>query len=73
VTLSLNYNTVHDRYYISDADADVAWFCKVIRGHWSIENYLHWMLDVCFREDYSRARRGNLAENLNILRKVDFV
>ena len=65
-----NKTTVSDRYYISSADADADWFCKVIRGHWSIENNLHWMLDVCFREDYSRARCGNLAENLNILRKV---
>ena len=62
--------TVSNRYYISSADADAGWFCKVIRGHRSIENNLHRMPDVCFREDYSRSRLGNLAENLNILRKT---
>lgn len=39
------------------------------RGHWAIENQLHWMLDVTFREDDSRARTENAAVNLNILRK----
>jgi len=39
------------------------------RSHWAIENGLHWMLDVVFREDDSRAMLGNSAENLNIMRK----
>ena len=38
------------------------------RSHWSIENQLHWVLDVAFREDESRARADNSAENLNVLR-----
>ncbi|MEG0269324.1 MAG: ISAs1 family transposase, partial [Clostridia bacterium] len=43
---------------------------KTKRKHWAIENQLHWMLDVTFREDLSRARIENAAENLNILRKL---
>ena len=38
------------------------------RSHWSIENQLHWVLDMQFREDESRARADNSAENLNVLR-----
>ena len=44
--------------------------CK--RNHWSIENGLHWVLDMAFREDESRARNDNSAENLNILRQIAF-
>lgn len=43
---------------------------KIKRGHWAIENQLHWQLDVLFREDQSRARIDNAAEVLNILRKL---
>jgi predicted transposase YbfD/YdcC len=59
-----------DHYYISSAAFFADEFCKYIRGHWSIENNLHWSLDVIFREDGSRARSGNGALNLNILRKL---
>jgi len=38
------------------------------RSHWNIENQLHWVLDMQFREDESRARSDNSAENLNVLR-----
>lgn len=44
--------------------------CK--RNHWSIENGLHWVLDMAFREDESRARKDNSAENLNVLRQIAF-
>lgn len=44
--------------------------CK--RNHWSIENSLHWVLDMAFREDESRARKDNSAENLNVLRQIAF-
>ena len=40
--------------------------CK--RNHWSVENSLHWVLDMAFREDESRARADNSAENLNVIR-----
>jgi predicted transposase YbfD/YdcC len=59
-----------DHYYISSGDFNADEFLKYIRGHWSIENNLHWMLDICFREDECRARTGNAPLNLNILRKM---
>ena len=42
----------------------------LIRDHWSIENNLHWHLDVTFSEDDCRARTGHAPENLNLLRKL---
>lgn len=45
-------------------------FGKGKRDHWKIENSLHWVLDIAYREDESRARKGNSAENLNILRQM---
>ncbi|MDR2741446.1 MAG: ISAs1 family transposase [Treponema sp.] len=59
-----------DRYYISSGDFSAEEFLKYIRGHWSIEKQLHWMLDIVFREDECRVRTGNGALNLNILRKM---
>ena len=41
-----------------------------IRGHWGIENSLHWVLDISFREDESRVRTGNAAENLALIRHM---
>ena len=41
-----------------------------MRSHWSIENELHWRLDVTFREDASRIRRGNAPHNLGVIRHV---
>ena len=41
-----------------------------VRGHWGIENNLHWTLDVVFREDDCRVLKGNAPENLNTLRKI---
>jgi hypothetical protein len=45
-------------------------FYQSLRGHWSIENNLHWSLDVIFREDAARAGKNHAPENLNILRKT---
>ena len=42
------------------------------RAHWSIENSLHWVLDMAFREDESRARKDNSAENFNVLRQMAY-
>ena len=41
-----------------------------VRGHWGIENKLHWQLDVSFREDQCRVRAGHGAENLSRLRRL---
>ena len=58
------------RYYISSELADKAmYFNKLSRGHWAIENHLHWHLDVTFQEDSGRVRTGNGPENLATLRK----
>jgi predicted transposase YbfD/YdcC len=65
--------TEHDRYYISSLEADAERFGQLIREHWSIENRLHWCLDVTFREDAGRARKDNAPMNLNILRKLALV
>ena len=46
------------------------YFNYLVRGHWGIENNLHWQLDVTFREDKSRARDKNAPQNLAILRKL---
>jgi predicted transposase YbfD/YdcC len=61
---------ITDRYYISSMVASAETFGRTIRGHWSIENRLHWSLDVLFREDASQVKKGRAPENLNILRKI---
>lgn len=62
--------TVERRYYLSSLPLEVQQFARAVRGHWGVENKLHWVLDVCFREDQSRARAGFAAENLATLRRL---
>ena len=62
--------TVERRYYLSSLPLGVETFARAVRGHWGVENKLHWTLDVCFREDQSRARAGYAAENLATLRRL---
>lgn len=57
------------RYFITLL-TDVQEFADAVRKHWSIENQLHWNLDVIFREDSARARKGNSPLNMNVLRKT---
>ncbi len=57
------------RYYISSLN-NIDQFAYAVRKHWSIENQLHWCLDVIFREDASRARKDLSPLNLNVLRKT---
>ena len=45
-------------------------FAGIICGHWSVENQLHWMLDVVFREDAAKAKKDNSPLNYNSLRKI---
>lgn len=63
-------NNTEIRYYLSSLEESAERLNQVIREHWSVENSLHWTLDVAFREDESRIRSGNSAENLAILRHV---
>ncbi len=58
------------RYFLVSMDCDAELFAKACRGHWGVENPLHWTLDVTFKEDNSRARTGNAAENLAALRRL---
>ena len=56
------------RYYISSATLDAARAGQAVRGHWAIENRLHWVLDVVFGEDQSRLRKGFGAKNMAVVR-----
>ena len=58
------------RYFIGSAARTAEEYLRWVRGHWGIENSLHWVLDVCFREDDQRHWAGNSAENLGWLRKL---
>jgi len=62
--------SVQKRYYITSHEPDAQKLSKLIRQHWSIENQCHWILDVTFDEDQCRARKGNAALNLAMLRKI---
>ena len=58
------------RYYISSLLGKAKEFSRAVRGHWDIENGLHWILDVAFRQDDSRVRSGNAQENIAALRRL---
>lgn len=58
------------RYYITSRPPQAQALLKAVRSHWSIENSVHWLLDVAFREDESRVRDRVAAENLSLLRKI---
>jgi predicted transposase YbfD/YdcC len=57
------------RYFISSLKPEVKKIAQAIRGHWGVENGLHWVLDMYFAEDRNRARLGNAAANLGLLRR----
>jgi predicted transposase YbfD/YdcC len=65
---SAGTSSTERRYYISSARLSAARAAWAIRGHWRIENSLHWVLDVVFREDLSRLRQGHGARNMALVR-----
>lgn len=58
------------RCFIASVAGDAAQIARAVRSHWEIENAFHWVLDVTFREDDSRIRRGNGAENFAAMRAL---
>ena len=68
-TDSRGRTSLEGRYYILSRQLSAREFADAVRGHWSIENQLHWQLDVSFREDESRVRTGHAAANLSVIRR----
>ena len=62
--------TGQPRYYISSLDVSAERLLEAVRAHWSIENSLHWSLDVTFREDQSRVRKDHGPQNMVTLRQI---
>jgi predicted transposase YbfD/YdcC len=62
--------TTTRRYFISSLESNAAQLLHAVRTHWGIENKVHWVLDIAFREDDCRIRKGNGAENFAVLRHI---
>jgi len=56
------------RYYLCSTRLDVDSFARVVRGHWGIENWLHWVLDVVFRDDFARLRSDHGPANMAVIK-----
>jgi predicted transposase YbfD/YdcC len=70
-TRTINEHTTNETvFYISSLQTNAATMNKFIRSHWGIENSLHWMLDVQFKEDDCRKRKQHSAENFSIIRRM---
>lgn len=63
-------HSVEDRYFIGSATAQAAEALRATRTHWQVENSLHWILDIAFREDESRLRKANGPQNFAVLRHI---
>ena len=70
-TREINGESSHEkRYYISSLDCSAQVFGEAVRKHWGIENSVHWVLDIAFREDESRIRKGFGPENFAAIRHI---
>jgi predicted transposase YbfD/YdcC len=58
------------RYYLGSIPLDAATFARAVRGHWGIENRLHWVLDVVFRDDLARLRSGHGPANMAVVKHM---
>jgi|TARA_B100001964_G_scaffold56779_1_gene64200 predicted transposase YbfD/YdcC len=62
--------TTSRRYYIASAPLDAKHFAAAVRAHWTIENRLHWVMDVVFHDDLSRLRTGHAPQNMATVRHI---
>jgi predicted transposase YbfD/YdcC len=62
--------SVEVRYFIGDQKKSARYYGTVLRNHWSIENNLHWQMDVCFGEDANRTAERKAAQNLSLVRRA---
>ncbi|MEL6260961.1 MAG: ISAs1 family transposase [Cyanobacteria bacterium J06626_6] len=60
----------HRQYYITDLCADALTLAALVRGHWSVENQLHWPKDVVLNEDRARQRTGDTPANWSFIRNI---
>lgn len=67
---TFNQETTEVHFYLTSLEPDALRLMELIRGHWSIENQLHWSLDITFREDSCRTRTGNGPQNLGLLKRL---
>jgi predicted transposase YbfD/YdcC len=58
------------RYYLSSTRINAMTFAQAVRGHWGIENRLHWVLDVVFKDDLTRLRTGHAPENMAVVKHM---
>lgn len=64
--------TTEVHYHLPNVETTAEKYMKLARGHWEIENRLHWVLDIHFREDASTTNRENAISNLTLIRKIAF-
>lgn len=64
--------TIHTQRYFISSSIDIVYLSKVTRNHWAVENNLHWVLDVYFKDDASTSYKNNSAHNFAVLRRIAF-